>query len=26
VRFAGGHEWTEEFRTAASEWLARVKE
>jgi len=26
VRFAGGHEWTAEFRTAASDWLARLNE
>ncbi len=24
VRFAGGHEWTDEFRTAVGEWLRRV--
>ena len=24
VRFAGGHEWTDEFRAAAARWLQRV--
>lgn len=25
IRFSGGHEWTDEFRRAAGEWLAKLK-